>query len=137
VTNDPGSLALTYLGPYYTATMDLQFRYDDISPFLYATGYAKYQQFEDVDLSLDAGGPDGFGANAFRSSDGSIVADMTLSTLGFTGNGYEVFVSFQSSSVPEPSSLALATPGLLVLLALAGITHRFDASKPARKLRRV
>ena len=91
-------------------------------PFaLTATGSATYQQFEDGDVSLFAGGPDGFMAKSFMTSDGNIVADMTFRNGQADGVGttYIIHETFQGSTVPEPSSLVLAASAMLMILTFA------------------
>jgi hypothetical protein len=65
---------------------------------------------------------------------GYAVADATIvdDTNPFAGNYVVSFVSFESSSVPEPSSLVLAAAGLLTALVFAWARGFFGRShKPA------
>jgi PEP-CTERM motif len=137
-SNEPATLILTYEGfspdVYANGLATLQIDVGSVGlppPYpLYASGDATYQQFEDADLSLNAFGRDGFSASIFKTSDGSIVADVTDTDFPITGPQYVFQATFQS--VPEPSSLLLAATGFLMILIFAAVRHFFLARRKAR-----
>jgi PEP-CTERM motif len=88
--------------------------------FTYSTVYHGVTFSGNFLVTYQADFSDGF----IDTSGGSAVADATILTSSTSGYDSLSFVSFQSS-VPEPSSLALATSGLLALLVFAGIRGFF------------
>lgn len=140
--NDPATFTLSYqayppdiytLGSL-TMTIDGSNLVGPSAPFLFFSGGGTYQEFQSADASVFAGGFDGYTANSFRTSDGSIVADFTFLTYNFSNPilTESAFISFQS--VPEPSSLILAATGFLMILIIAAMRHFFSVpvNRPSR-----